>query len=205
MRVAGAAITDWEDLSMGTCAQGDCLYIADIGDNRSSRDRVTIYRVPEPMPGSASTKPAETFHLTYQDHPHDAEALLVVPGPVPELFIITKDVRPAIYRVQGALTPGQRSTLSLVRSLDGKMRITGAAASPDGRWVALRSNRMLLIYESQDFRSGGTPVSIDLTSLDEPQGEGVAFGRDNDVYLVSEGGNDGAAGVLTRLHCAFIR
>ena len=202
--VAGAAIRDWEDLSIGQCAEADCLYIADIGDNRASRDRVTIYRVPEPMPGSASTQPAEIFHLAYPDRPHDAEALLVVPGPVPELLIITKEVPPAVYRVQDALKPGQSSTLSLVRTLNERVRITGAAASADGRWIALRSNRMLLIYPSEDFRGGGTPVSIDLTSLDEPQGEGVAFGRDNDLYLVSESGNDGAAGVLTRLHCAFI-
>src|SRR5687767_2251902 len=33
VRVAGARVTDWEDISVGPCAQGSCLYIADIGDN----------------------------------------------------------------------------------------------------------------------------------------------------------------------------
>ena len=33
-----------------------CLYIADIGDNQESRERITIYEVPVPAPGSASTK-----------------------------------------------------------------------------------------------------------------------------------------------------
>ena len=71
----GANLIDWEDLSIGRCGSADCLYIADIGDNRESRDRITIYRVPEPAAGSGSTLPADAFHLTYPDRPHDAEAL----------------------------------------------------------------------------------------------------------------------------------
>jgi hypothetical protein len=49
------------------------------------------------------------------------------------------------------------------------------------------------------------PVRIDLTSLKEPQGEGVAFGSGGDLFLISEGGGGEASGVLTRIHCAFVR
>lgn len=39
---------DWEDILAAPCPPKDCLYIADIGDNRLRRQRVQIYRVPEP-------------------------------------------------------------------------------------------------------------------------------------------------------------
>ena len=58
-----------EDVSIGRCGAIDCLYIADIGDISSKRNRITIYRVPEPAAGSASTTPADAFHPTYPDHP----------------------------------------------------------------------------------------------------------------------------------------
>ena len=43
---AGGDVEDWEDVGIGPCPGGTCLYIADIGDNDSTRSRITIYRVP---------------------------------------------------------------------------------------------------------------------------------------------------------------
>ncbi len=204
--LTGANLIDWEDLSIGRCGATDCLYIADIGDNRTARDRITIYRVPEPAAGSTSTMPADAFHLTYPDEPHDAEAFVVVPGRVQEFFIITKDERPEVYRLALTLETGKSSPLSFVRVLGARERITGAAASHDGRWIALRSNRTLFIYPSLTFATDANPISVDLSRFDEPQGEGVAFGRSGELYLVSESGDvDAGAGVLTRLRCDFIR
>jgi hypothetical protein len=201
--VAGANVQDWEDLSVGACSGGtreDCLYIADIGDNRASRKRITIYRVPEPAVGSAATGPAEVFHAVYPDHPHDAEALIVIPGG--QLFVVTKEVPPRLYKLPAALKPGATATLEFVRQLDERVRITGGAVSADGRWTALRSNGTLLLYRTPALMSGGDPIRIDLTALKEPQGEGVAFGPGNELYLVSEGG-EGGAGLLTRLNCTL--
>jgi hypothetical protein len=198
--VTGGQVRDWEDLGIAGCATGDCLYIGDIGDNRSSRPQITIYRVPEPADGAAATKPAEIFHATYADTPHDAEALFVLND---QLFVITKEMPSRIYRSTGPLTAGATIKLTLVRPLNDRIRITGAAVSPDGRWVALRSNSMLMLFTRDDFMKGGPPIKIDLTSLKEPQGEGVAFGTGGDIYLVSEGGDETVAGMVTRLHCAL--
>jgi hypothetical protein len=204
--VAGADVRDWEDLatmSGGLCAAGTCLYIADIGDNRESRERITIYEVPVPRAGSTSTTRATATHLRYPDGPHDAEALLVTKRI--GIFVITKELPPRVYTFAASQNPGETSTLTLSRTLNENVRITGAAVSPDERWVALRSNRMLFVYTLDDFVNGGEPVRIDLTHFNEPQGEGVTFGSDADLYLVSEGGGKNAAGVLTRIHCAFLR
>jgi hypothetical protein len=208
--VAGADVRDWEDLATMPCpafakatAGEGCLYIADIGDNQEARERITLYQVPVATPGSTSTNVVSAIHIRYPDRPHDAEALLITTSGT---FIITKELPARIYLfVAAEAVAGQMSTLALFRTLHDKIRITGAAASPDGRWVALRSNRMLLLYRLEDFMKGAGPVRIDLASFNEPQGEGVAFGSDGDLYLVSEGGGRNAAGVLTRIHCGFIQ
>ena len=144
----------------------------------------------------------KVFHATYPDSPHDAEALLLTRQAT---WIITKDVPPRVYRFQRPVKPGETGTLALVRTLKEAVRITGAAASPDGRWVALRSNGALLVYTADTFDKGGEPVRINLEGFNEAQGEGVTFGQNGELYLVSEGGGKNAAGVLTRVRCAFIR
>lgn len=201
--VEGAEVRDWEDLASAPCRAGMCLYIADIGDNRGSRERITIYEVPVPAPGSTSTKPAAAIHARYPDGPHDAEALLMTRQA--GTFIITKDAPPRVYTFAASQNPGETGTLAFFRTLNEKGRVTGAAASPDGRWVALRSNRTLLTYTVDDFVNGRTPVRVDLAGVNEPQGEGVAFGHGGEIVLVSEGGGSDASGILTRIHCAFIR
>src|SRR5688572_29419145 len=55
--VSGATVTDWEDIALGPCPQGSCLYIADIGDNDRARKQITIYRVPEPALDAQTTQP----------------------------------------------------------------------------------------------------------------------------------------------------
>jgi hypothetical protein len=199
--VTGADVRDWEDVTIGTCPAGECLYIADIGDNRGSRKQITIYRVPEPAPGSTATPAVEAFHAIYPDHPRDAEALVVTARE--QLLIVTKEVPPRLYRFPTPLKAGGTATLQLVRQLGERVRITGGAASADGRWIALRSNRTLLLYRSDDLLNGRDPIRIDLSSLKEPQGEGVAFGPGGELYLVSEGGEGAAAGVLMRINCAL--
>ena len=201
--VAGAGVRDWEDLASASCAAGTCLYIADIGDNRASRQRITLYEVPVPAPGSTSTKPATAIHLRYPDRPHDAEALLVTRKI--GRFIITKEIPPRVYTFAASQPPGETGTLALLRTLDENVRITGAAASEDERWVALRSSRTLLLYTLDDFARGGNAVRVDLTGFKEPQGEGIAFGVGGELHLVSEGGGKQAPGMLTRIHCDFLQ
>ena len=208
--VAGADVRDWEDLASASCTPGTCLYIADIGDNRGSRERITIYEVPVPASGTTSTKPSAVHHLRYPDHPHDAEALLVVRGRAqlklsPSFFVITKEVPARVYELAAQPKPGETGTLRLFRTLTEKVRITGAALSADERWIALRSNTTLLLFTLDNFTQGDEPLRIDLRGLKEPQGEGVAFRRAGELWLVSEGGGSDASGMFTRIHCAFIR
>jgi hypothetical protein len=200
VRIPMATVTDWEDISAARCPSGDCLYIADIGDNNRNRRSVTIYRVPEPSSTAAETTAPEIFTARYPDGPHDAEALFVVDA---GLFIVTKDDAGILYRLPQPLTGNNPLSLQRVGTL-GLRRVTDADASPDGRIVAVRTNDEVVFYRATDLTNGGaTPpgTRTSLRRLKEPQGEGVALGRNGEVYLASEG--TGRAGTLTSLHCTL--
>lgn len=208
VRVAGATLEDWEDVAAAPCPAGSCLYLADIGDNRASRASVTVYRVPEPTPTDRETRPAEAFHATYPDGPQDAEAFFVLPDG--GIHIVTKgETGPiTLYRFPQPLRAGATVRLERVVELAGaggrrRDRITGASASPDGRWVALRTLDALDLYRTAELLRGtpGTPIRVDLRALGEAQGEGVGWGPAGTLYLSSESGRKKTPGTLARLTC----
>ena len=200
VQVTGMTVDDWEDVAVGPCAQGSCLFIADIGDNNRGRRQITIYRVPEPRPEDKATAPAEALHAVYPDGPRDAEALFVAPSG--QLFVISKaDARTtALYRFQQPAA-GRVGKLELVTKLPFD-RVTGAGASPDGSSVAVRTNKELFLYRTQELIGDSTaqPRRFDLTTVREPQGEGVALAADGVIYLAGEGG--GGGGTLASIRCA---
>jgi hypothetical protein len=201
VELTGVSVDDWEDLAIGPCPEGSCLYIADIGDNNRVRRGITIFRVPEPRADDkAATAPAEAWTMTYPDRAYDAEALVATSSG--QLFLVSKeDARTtALYRVPSPSGSGGRLQLVAQLPLD---RVTGGAASPDGNWVALRTNTELLFYPAADLIAGKSvqPRRFDLKPLKERQGEGVAFGPDGVIYLVGEGGGKG--GTLAAIKCAL--
>ena len=208
VRVTGAAVQDWEDLAAGPCPGGRCLFVGDVGDNQAARPRITIYRVPQPAPGDAATRPAEAFHATYPDGPQDAEAIFVTPDG--RVYVVSKGETGAVavYRFPEPMTAGSVARLERLRQLAPAGikrgdRITGASASADGRWVVLRTLRALSFYRARDLAAagGGAPLGFDLKALDEAQGEAVAFGEGGVVYLTSEGGKKSNPAKLSRLTC----
>src|SRR5215212_2800505 len=88
VNVAGAELIDWEDVSIGRCDNGSCLYIADIGDNDARRSSIKLYRMPEPA-AHEKARQADGMDVRYPDGPHDAEAMFVLPDN--NLYVITKE------------------------------------------------------------------------------------------------------------------
>ena len=84
-------------------------------------------------------------------------------------------------------------------------RITDAETSPDGNWVVMRTTKEVLLYRAADVVAGRFDMfwHLDLTSLDEPQGEGVAMSNAGDVYLAGEGGGHGLPGTFAHLKCSL--
>ena len=209
LRFTGAKVGDWEAMAIGACPAGSCLFLGDIGDNDASRRQITVYRVAEPTDLKAGTAAAEAFHATYPDGAHDAETLLVSADG--QLFVVTKgETGPvSLYKFPTALKPGATNRLERVGSSRDKAkvgendRVTDGSVSADGAWVVLRSKTALTFYPAADFFAGkwSDGHRVDLTSLGEPQGEGVAFGADNAVYVAGEGGGKSQPGTIGRLTC----
>src|SRR5262249_3978534 len=70
-RLAGATATDWEDIAVGPCPRGSCVYLADTGDNDANRPEIALYRVEEPPAPRAHAAPVdvafERFAFRYPD------------------------------------------------------------------------------------------------------------------------------------------
>lgn len=214
-----SATRDWEDLSAGPCppfdtaqgTSGDCLYIADIGDNALERRNVQVLLVPEPEPTAARTARPEVFTLTYPDGPHNAEALFVIGGTV---FVVTKDRSGVLYRSATTLVEPGEVKLQRVGNL-GLTGVTDAETSRDGQSVVVRTSHEVVMYRTADFVGRPEKVRptiddgsvrpmlrIPIDGLREAQGEGVAL--DGDIlYLASEAQGWSRAGQLLSLRCSL--
>jgi hypothetical protein len=207
VRPHGASVVDWEDIAIGPCPQGSCLYIGDIGDNDATRNRITIYRIPEPAPGVSDVS-TEAFHATYPDGAKNAEALFV--DSKGGVFIVSKgdNERVALYRFPISLRPGATVQLQQVGNAQPVRdigQITGASTSVDGRYVILRTGGSLVFYRTEEFLRGSwrRAATVNLQELNEPQGEGVAASSGNVIFVVGEGRGEARPGTLSRLSCTF--
>ena len=87
---------------------------------------------------------------------------------------------------------------------DTRNRITDRAVSPDGEWVVLRTTSALTFYRASDLFAGRwrAGTRVDLAPLKEAQGEGIALGAGNTVFLAGEGGGKGRPGSFAHFTCA---
>lgn len=215
LALRGARAVDWEDLALGACpdARGDCLYIADTGDNQERRAFVSAYIVREPDLADAGGRPqmevgaAGEVRVVYPDGPHDVEALWVTPEGALEL--VSKGLSGSVirYRVaREALTSRAAARAQIVDTLPIKPErilgrlVTGAAISPDGKRVAVRTYTEIYFFRRTPdggLEPEGPPCWL---GTREPQGEGVDFVDAGTLVLTSEAymGLDGA---VHRVRC----
>jgi hypothetical protein len=208
VRVAGAVNVDWEDLALAPCpGGGDCLLIGDIGDNLETRDDVVLYRVAEPALTDTVTAPAEAFVLRYPDRPRDAESLFVLPDG--HAYIVGKGRNGPVEVFRAPLRAAGSGTMTAVAEILPQPPIptslvTGAASTPDGRWLAVRTYTRLHLFRVADgrFEAALDSLGHDLTPAGEPQGEAVELLPDGTVWLAGERRN-GIPAPLARLSCTL--
>jgi hypothetical protein len=209
VRVTGATVDDWEAIAVGPCASGSCIHIGDIGDNDASRQRITIFRLPEPEAATGTAAVADVFHATYPDGAHNAETLLTASG---RLYVVTKaekNSRSAVYRFPSPMRSGAPMRLERVGAASSPLEaggpITDGSVSADGQWVVLRSRSALAFYRASELLAGQWRAvsTVDVARVGERQGEGIAFGANDTVFLAGEGGNKQRPGTFARLSCAL--
>jgi hypothetical protein len=134
VKIQGFNPVDTEDMAIGPCgastvAPGDCIFIADIGDNSRQRRFVELIIVEERADFPAEVPATYRVLMLYPDGPHDAEALGVHPDGT--VYIATKDARRSqifkLKREQWRSSENTRAVLEPVVTLD---------------WPALRPNTL---------------------------------------------------------------
>lgn len=101
-KITDAINEDWEDIATAKDENGNCfLYIGDIGNNKKSRTKLSIYKVQEPKvfdsiqnsskKNANKTDSAEAIKFSYPEENFDAETLLVHPK-TNEIYVLTKNL-----------------------------------------------------------------------------------------------------------------
>ncbi len=194
-----ASAIDWEDIALGPCPAGTCVFLGDIGDNKRVRSDYAVYRVTEPTvtaDGTPRSVPFERFAYQYPNgEKHNAEALLVHPvsGAV---YLVTKEPVGSVsqvYRFPEPMRGGETATLVEVADLTvptpTDSPLTAAAGDACGRVVFLRMyNRLVelkLPEAESSFEQIFAQAPLEIPVSNEPQGEAVAFAADGRSYFTA--------------------
>ncbi len=195
----GITTEDTEDIAVGPCASGSCVFLGDIGDNDEKRKDVRIYRVPEPGTSSDALRP-EVLVAKYPDGPHNAETLLVLPksgaaGSAGDMIVVTKSPTgvSGVYRLPAEAQPGTTHVFEKKGELlvpeNGSPLVTGGSVHPCEDRILIRTYATLFEYRftgGLDTAFSGAPTVLPVSK--EPQGEAVAYSADGThVFTVSEG------------------
>lgn len=200
LALTGAQNVDWEDLAVGPCPAGSCIFVADVGDNAMGRPTpYYVYRVQEP-----ATVPMGTVSVAFErievQYPGGArfncETLLIHPV-TGDLYVVTKHgvgVKSSAYKAAAPLSTAGPNALALVAGLavpDGAdLPITGGDIDPCGGALLLRSYNTLYelrLAPGSAFDAIFTAPFTRVPVAAEPQGEAVCWLPGGGYLSVSEG------------------
>ena len=198
LNLSGVAPVDWEDIAIGPCAAGSCIYVGDLGDNGLNRATKTIYRFPELAAPSGVTTidGTEAFPFVYPDGMHNAETLLVHPTSG-DVYVITKEnvgTPSVVFKFPQPLVAGQTATLIELVTLPfpagAQPDVSGGDIDPCGTSVLLRlgSEVLYLLEPSGAFDTAFSASPRELPIASESNGEAITWDATGAGYLtVSEG------------------
>ena len=195
-------VYDWEDMAVGPCPAGSCIFAADIGGARefSKPNNVyTVVRVAEPdiLGGEVdAVLTGDYFPFVYPDGAkRDSEAFMVHPQ-TGEMYVIAKTTSgvSGVYKFPLPLPPsGTQSTLVKVGDLTlpllnndtNSVAITGAAVHPAGGRFIVRTYRAVYEFRGSDgsVESTISGTRVALTDTVEGQGESIEYASDGSAYF----------------------
>lgn len=202
----GTEAKDWEDIAIGPGPTGGTqyIYVADVGDNGSSRTDYRLYRVPEPVAdggliGAVPLTGVEEIEIDYPDGSHNAEAMFVDPWTA-DVYIVTKrgNGETPVYRAAAPLKTNGSNVMAHVITLQfgtgalpGGTEATAADMSPAGDAIAIRTYQSAFLWR----RTSGMTVAEALATepcpipvTDQSMGEALGFASDGKgYYTVPEG------------------
>lgn len=174
---------DWEDIAISKDSEKTYLVVADIGDNRATRDSVSLYRFEEPVfrGDSVLSVAAERMIIRYQEGPRDAETLMADPLNGNLIILSKRDPKVKVYCFP--FEPVQKTIKAL-----GEMNVTsvtGGDINGHGDILIKNYGHVFLFHNpgqapAQDMLLGGAFTEV--LYVEELQGEAICWGLDDTAY-----------------------
>lgn len=185
-KVTGGTLLDTEALSIDS---DGTLWIADTGDNNSTRDDAALYALPEPGEGDHSVK-ARRYPVAYVDGPQDVETLLINPK-TNKKYLVSKGLFGGeVYPLPQGLKTDTANKLTPIGA-EVPLLLTDGAFTPDARYAVLRSYVGIHVFDVRTWHQVRTePLPY------QKQGETLAMESSGDSFLI---GSEGADSTLLRL------
>jgi len=211
-RVAIPQQWDWEDVAVGPCPSGSCIFAGDIGRANGKANppsTFSVLRVPEPDLSTGSADGVLTgdwMRFRYPDSPHNAEALMVHPL-TGDIYVITKEQSglSGVYKFPTPLpTPSTEVVTTLVKVATLKVpvwtgdpadthsatwfaQVTAASVHPAGDRFVVRTPIKVWEYRSRPGEPFESAFAVDPVSLTSPRGEGqgeaIDYAPDGSSYF----------------------
>jgi hypothetical protein len=188
----GVKNKDWEDIAVGPGEYPDSsyIYVGDIGDNDGKREKIQVYRFPEPtkIQEALSIKP-QKINLVYPDGPRDAETLIVDPW-TGDIFVLSKrDTSNILYRAPAEDLGKREVKMEKIMKLPITMAVAGDI-SADGKQIVIKNYWVVYYWLREEGESVPEALArkpLQLPYKPEPQGEAIAFSTNGDrFYTLSE-------------------
>ena len=192
---------DWEDIATGVYNNQNYIFVGAVGDNELAfNDQYYIYYFEEPAIASGTqTVTVNTIRFGYPDNrAHNTETLMY--DNIEQMFYIADKVDGVchLYRLPFRTDYGsalQRLTEVCALGNGSKFKeANGGDISPDGQWMAIKSEKYVLLWQRQGSESLSAtalrdPVQV-MAYEKEEQGESLAWRNDSLFYTTSDSKNN---------------
>jgi hypothetical protein len=191
---------DWEAMASAVIDSIPHLIVGDVGDNGLNRQNCQLYILPEPGLESLENSKkgdikARRVEFTYQDGPHNCEAMGVDPI-TRHIWLIEKiyfdgnqTQPPGVYALQFPESAAQGPHVA-VRIGDFPIRnVTGMAFSPDGNRLIVRTYLHAHLYQRRGDKNWREtlatekPIAVPLPL--QRQGEAICFTVDSNFLVIT--------------------
>jgi hypothetical protein len=201
--LAGIDNRDWEDIAIGPGPDKgeNYIYIGDIGDNKSARPHLCIYRFQEPdlsdiLSDSAfkiviSGDKYDLINFQYPDGARNAETLMVNPANSSLIIISKMEINVHVYELpfpqRTARTSGKNAKVNFKGKLPFR-NIVGGDIAPDGDKMLIKDYGKIYYWDSIPYNGDiiqhiFTNAPQEILYIPEVQGEAVGFTSCGKGYL----------------------
>ena len=188
--VAGAEAVDWEDISSFTRGGRAWLLVADVGDNRSQREELSLYLISEPADlDEEEVRVEKRVRFRFDDGPHDCEAIAFDPvhGRV---WIVTKEITRSagVYCLTWPTHPTEEPLVAVRVGDIPILYVTAMDMSSDGRRAIVLGSHDAYEFVRDADETWPDAFNVAPRRISMPrrrQGESICYAADDETLLMT--------------------